>query len=57
MLAEEHVDHLPVLIDGAVEIALLGSAEHKDFVDVRPPADPAPVRAGAEDEHADHDLP
>ena len=46
-LAKQHVDHLTVLIDSAVEVPPGGAMEEEDFVDVPTAAKPTPVPPAA----------
>jgi hypothetical protein len=45
-LAKQHVDHLTMLIDGAVEVPLGGAMEEEDLVDVRASAKPTTMPPG-----------
>jgi hypothetical protein len=45
-LAKQHVDHLAVLIDSAVEVALGGAMEEEDLVDVPASAKPTTMPPG-----------
>jgi hypothetical protein len=45
-LTKQYVDHLAVLIDGAVEVPLDGAMEEEDLVDVPAAAKPTTMPAG-----------
>jgi hypothetical protein len=45
-LTKQYVDHLAVLIDGAVEVPLHGATEEEDLVDVPAAAKPPTMPSG-----------
>jgi hypothetical protein len=42
-LPQEHIHHLPPLIDGSIKVVLLAAPAEEELVHVPPPAQPPPI--------------